>query len=129
MFDEPITEILKFIDKEIEYLKWDQPEMKIVSNQPSSLPLPLRERALTTTQQSYLVLSGGLGSSLYVQTKFIEKFSDQDTKVLFAKEAEEPYVPCSALSTLLTNSTQPPCGLQRPCHRPNAAHPPQCISI
>ncbi|KAI9768044.1 MAG: hypothetical protein M1839_004204 [Geoglossum umbratile] len=86
IFDEQIHEIFKFIDKEIEYLKWDQPGTEI----------------------SYLVLSGGLGSSRYVQTEFTERYSDQDITVLFANETDEP--PLAVCKGLVIDR------MQRICH-------------
>ncbi|KAI9767085.1 MAG: hypothetical protein M1840_005873 [Geoglossum simile] len=86
MFDEQIDKIFKFIEKEIEYLKWDQPRTEI----------------------SYLVLSGGLGSSRYVQTQFTKEYSDRGIKVLFAKETEEP--PLAVCKGLVIDR------MQRICH-------------
>jgi hypothetical protein len=45
------------------------------------------------TQQSGLVLSGGLGSSEYVQSRFRTCYDPRGIPILVDKAPEEPYVP------------------------------------
>src|SRR4051812_42287595 len=54
-----------------------------------------RERMLMVAGQSYIVLSGGLGSSKYVQTKIEEYYQRRSIPVLFSTDPGEPYVPSS----------------------------------
>jgi hypothetical protein len=55
--------------------------------------------------QSYIVLSGGLGSSQYVQIKIEEHYGHRDIPVLFSTDPEEPYVPSSPFLSSLIDYT------------------------
>jgi hypothetical protein len=53
-----------------------------------------------TAKQSYLVLSGGLGSSKYVQDEIMTRYERQGMATLVErKHPDEPYVSSSAFFT------------------------------
>jgi hypothetical protein len=53
-----------------------------------------------TAKQSYLVLSGGLGSSKYVQDEIVTRYKRQGMTILAdRKHPDEPYVSSSAFPT------------------------------
>lgn len=82
MFDVQIREIFKLIDKQLQHLEDRQPSEEVVSN--FSLLFTRRfavSSRLTLQQQSHFVISGGLGSSRYVQEKIKERYEyDQHGK-------------------------------------------------
>ncbi|KAH0543032.1 hypothetical protein FGG08_002640 [Glutinoglossum americanum] len=86
MFDGQINKIFRFIDSELGKLQQTSPDLKV----------------------SYLVLSGGLGSSKYVQDEVTARYEPQGIKILAdRKDPEEPYVPSFASLTVLTEQHSP----------------------
>ena len=121
MFDEQIRRILELIDIQLDSLQWRQPGSELVVSflhtplPPCLFPLNKkrterkRERMLMVAGQSYIVLSGGLGSSKYVQTKIEEYYQRRSIPVLFSTDPREPYVPSSPfLSSLMDYTARSP---------------------
>jgi hypothetical protein len=93
MFDNQVDKITDEIDKILEHLEQMQPELKVVSILLLLQLFSPRKEALIASQQSGLVLSGGLGSSEYVQSKFTTCYDPRGIPILVDKAPEEPYAP------------------------------------
>jgi hypothetical protein len=103
MFDTQINEIFKFIDAELGNLRQSQPDVNVVSISLLILYPVISHAGMErpmTAKQSYLVLSGGLGSSKYVQDEIVTRYKRQGMTILAdRKHPDEPYVSSSAFPT------------------------------
>lgn len=71
MFDEQVTKVLNLIDRQLTSAQNGFPEEQI-----ESITSHICFAALTLDAQSYLILSGGLGSSMYLRKLARERYQD-----------------------------------------------------
>ena len=71
MFDTQIQRIFEMINEQLEKLRDIQPQGQVVCTSQISL---LSRCRLTVSYQTHFVISGGLGSSQYVQDRIQEEY-------------------------------------------------------
>ncbi|CZR58247.1 uncharacterized protein PAC_08138 [Phialocephala subalpina] len=88
MFDKQVGEIIAEIDKLLENLQRLGPGMDVVG---ASVIFQLKKKeTLMATRKSRLILAGGLGSSVYVQSKLETHYNPKGLRILVEKNPEDP---------------------------------------